>query len=200
MRMMLLLSLLLLSVVMSHEPKKNKLKCNIPPNERQDCGFVGLDQKKCEEKGCCFLKNNHGSPWCFNGTKVEEDDSEDHQFPPKRDDEDEEWDRHHPEREDEEEDDVRPKQEMRLMIIFQDILKKKKKKKKMMRQLVSIQKEETRLMTINQDLQKEEIMKLLMSIIEEEEIMKHQLITQKLRKLAHILEQENLKQHLMMNK
>ena len=109
MRMMLLLSLLLLSVVMSHEPKKNKLKCNIPPNERQDCGFVGLDQKKCEEKGCCFLKNNHGSPWCFNGTKVEEDDSEDHQFPPKRDDEDEEWDRHHPEREDEEEDDVRPK-------------------------------------------------------------------------------------------
>jgi len=108
MRVMLLLSLLLLSVVISLEPKKTKLKCKIPPNERQDCGFVGLDRKKCEEKGCCFLKNNHGSPWCFNGTKVKEDDSEDHQVPPKRDDEDENDDRHHPkrERDDEEDDDI----------------------------------------------------------------------------------------------
>ncbi len=104
MRMILFLSLLLLSVVISLEPKKTKLKCNIPPNERQDCGFVGLDQKKCEEKGCCFLKNNHGSPWCFNGTKVKEDDSKGHQVPPKRDEDD---DRHHPKRE--RDDDVHPK-------------------------------------------------------------------------------------------
>ena len=59
--MMLLLSLLLLSVVISRQEIKNISQCNIPTNERQDCGFVGLDQKKCEEKGCCFLKNNLGN-------------------------------------------------------------------------------------------------------------------------------------------
>lgn len=30
-----------------------------------DCGFVGINQKKCEEKGCYFKISLDGTPWCY---------------------------------------------------------------------------------------------------------------------------------------
>ena len=48
-----------------------KLICNISSENKIDCGFVGINQKKCEEKGCCFIKSTDGSPWCYKGIILE---------------------------------------------------------------------------------------------------------------------------------
>ena len=35
---------------------------------KKDCGFYGINQKTCEEKGCCWKENSiQGIPWCFQG-------------------------------------------------------------------------------------------------------------------------------------
>lgn len=50
------------------------LSCNMGLDERVDCGYVGINQYLCEQKGCCwaptspapFLKNVQANyPWCF---------------------------------------------------------------------------------------------------------------------------------------
>ncbi|XP_044165450.1 uncharacterized protein LOC114973885 [Acropora millepora] len=37
-------------------------RCNIPPDD--DCGWVGIDQKHCEDRGCCWLPKDKTN-WCF---------------------------------------------------------------------------------------------------------------------------------------
>ena len=54
----------------------NKLVCNISPKNKIDCGFVGVNIKKCEEKGCCFIKSTDGSPWCYKGVSLENEEKE----------------------------------------------------------------------------------------------------------------------------
>ena len=54
----------------------NKSVCNISPKSKIDCGFVGLNKKKCEEKGCCFIKSTDGSPWCYKGVNLEKEEKE----------------------------------------------------------------------------------------------------------------------------
>ncbi|KAL1504730.1 hypothetical protein AB1Y20_008508 [Prymnesium parvum] len=33
--------------------------------QKQDCGFVGIDQSGCEQKGCCWQPASSNEPWCF---------------------------------------------------------------------------------------------------------------------------------------
>ena len=59
MKLILFISLLCLTFISSEY-----LKCGVLPKDRKDCGFVGLNGEKCEERGCCFERSDEG-PWCF---------------------------------------------------------------------------------------------------------------------------------------
>ncbi len=41
--------------------------CSMNLQDRQDCGFVGVDARQCSELGCCWSPDysNSGAPWCF---------------------------------------------------------------------------------------------------------------------------------------
>jgi len=47
---------------------QGQLTCNIPDNQKIDCGYAGINQQQCEGKGCCWVPLSNGSqvPWCFN--------------------------------------------------------------------------------------------------------------------------------------
>ena len=64
--------LLLLSLISCFctptERTKDQLSCAAHELLKKDCGFYGIDQKKCEEKGCCWKESSvKGVPWCFYG-------------------------------------------------------------------------------------------------------------------------------------
>ena len=41
-------------------------ECVASEDERLDCGYMGIDQSKCEEKGCCWTPTSTGGvPWCY---------------------------------------------------------------------------------------------------------------------------------------
>ena len=45
-------------------------QCDISESLRTDCGYVGIDQQKCQAKGCCWKptqmsQEDSGTPWCF---------------------------------------------------------------------------------------------------------------------------------------
>ena len=42
-------------------------KCDIEPDARKECGYMGIKQPECESKGCCWspLENGSKAPWCF---------------------------------------------------------------------------------------------------------------------------------------
>ena len=42
------------------------LSCSVNRLAREECGYIGIDQKRCEEKGCCW-KVDLLVPWCFKG-------------------------------------------------------------------------------------------------------------------------------------
>merc|ERR1712087_624699 len=42
-------------------------QCDVSENQRQDCGYYGIDQNGCEGKGCCWRESNSGAPWCYYG-------------------------------------------------------------------------------------------------------------------------------------
>jgi len=42
--------------------------CSVQPQDRSDCGFLGVDQGSCEARGCCWSPvnpNPGNAPWCF---------------------------------------------------------------------------------------------------------------------------------------
>ena len=48
--------------------------CDMGLDDRVDCGFMGIDQPKCEAKGCCWKparlltesqEQPNDTPWCF---------------------------------------------------------------------------------------------------------------------------------------
>ena len=39
--------------------------CAINPDRRTDCGYPGVSQELCEERGCCFDSSIRGVIWCF---------------------------------------------------------------------------------------------------------------------------------------
>eukprot|EP00919_Chromeraceae_sp_WS-2016_P062766 GHVR01148574.1.p1 GENE.GHVR01148574.1~~GHVR01148574.1.p1 ORF type:complete len:174 (+),score=21.12 GHVR01148574.1:731-1252(+) len=45
-------------------------QCDMSTSMRTDCGWMGIDQAKCEAKQCCWkpaflLSNTNDIPWCF---------------------------------------------------------------------------------------------------------------------------------------
>eukprot|EP00122_Pirum_gemmata_P005334 Pgem_evm1s4855 len=42
--------------------------CEASPAGHDDCGFVGIDEGGCVNKGCCWKPNNEG-PWCWHPGK-----------------------------------------------------------------------------------------------------------------------------------
>jgi len=40
--------------------------CQVPDDQKQDCGYFGIDENGCEAKGCCWQESQSGAPWCFN--------------------------------------------------------------------------------------------------------------------------------------
>ena len=42
-------------------------QCDIEPDARKECGYMGIKQPECESKGCCWspLENGSKAPWCF---------------------------------------------------------------------------------------------------------------------------------------
>ena len=50
------------------ERTKDDLSCMAHELLKKDCGFYGINQKTCEEKGCCWKESPiQGVPWCFHG-------------------------------------------------------------------------------------------------------------------------------------
>lgn len=49
-------------------------KCyGIVPEEREDCGYFGIQREECEEdRGCCFDHTVPNVPWCFKGREPSE--------------------------------------------------------------------------------------------------------------------------------
>ena len=44
------------------------LSCAAHELLKKECGFYGINQKTCEEKGCCWSESSiQGVPWCFYG-------------------------------------------------------------------------------------------------------------------------------------
>ena len=65
----LIISILLLSFISCKFLKETEktidgLSCAVERTKREECGVVGINQQKCEEKGCCW-KVDFLVPWCF---------------------------------------------------------------------------------------------------------------------------------------
>lgn len=40
--------------------------CALPDSQKSDCGWNGVNQQTCEQKGCCWQSSSTGGvPWCF---------------------------------------------------------------------------------------------------------------------------------------
>ena len=66
---------LLLPIIYNILPKylNKTIICNISGKDKKDCGYVGITQDKCEDKGCCFKKTNDGTPWCYKTLLMDDD-------------------------------------------------------------------------------------------------------------------------------
>ncbi|XP_073928442.1 trefoil factor 3 [Castor canadensis] len=40
-------------------------QCKVPAKERVDCGYPGVTQEQCNNRGCCFDSSIRQVPWCF---------------------------------------------------------------------------------------------------------------------------------------
>ncbi|ORX87591.1 hypothetical protein BCR32DRAFT_227910 [Anaeromyces robustus] len=44
----------------------DKCSCSVNPNNRKDCGYYGITETECINKGCCWGSTDvNGAPWCF---------------------------------------------------------------------------------------------------------------------------------------
>jgi len=41
------------------------LDCQV--ESKSDCGYVGIDEQQCVNRGCCWQPSQSGAPWCFHG-------------------------------------------------------------------------------------------------------------------------------------
>ena len=41
--------------------------CNVRPEDRNDCGWYGIDENTCKGRGCCYDDTIYGvnAKWCF---------------------------------------------------------------------------------------------------------------------------------------
>jgi len=48
------------------------LSCKVSDNDKKDCGWMGVDQRGCEDLGCCWAESKMPNiPWCFFGVDEE---------------------------------------------------------------------------------------------------------------------------------
>jgi len=63
MKLLLLLQVSLVTVVVS---KGKDDSCSMDDSAKADCGYSGIDQDGCEDKGCCWSESStSGIPWCY---------------------------------------------------------------------------------------------------------------------------------------
>ena len=69
MNKLILISLIALCLSLPTERTINSdLSCKVHNPHKKDCGWYGIDQKKCEEIDCCWKEDADSSiPWCFTG-------------------------------------------------------------------------------------------------------------------------------------
>ena len=39
--------------------------CNVAPEDRTDCGYAGIDEAGCSQRGCCYDNSIPDTFWCF---------------------------------------------------------------------------------------------------------------------------------------
>ena len=39
--------------------------CNVAPEDRRECGYAGIGEADCLERGCCYDDSIPGTIWCF---------------------------------------------------------------------------------------------------------------------------------------
>ena len=39
--------------------------CNVHPDQRKDCGWIGISRDTCESRGCCYDDTIPNAKWCF---------------------------------------------------------------------------------------------------------------------------------------
>ena len=60
--------MLKLLIVLSFVLTALSADCSVSTSEKMDCGYYGIDQSKCEARGCCWVPVSESSgnvPWCF---------------------------------------------------------------------------------------------------------------------------------------
>ena len=61
---------LIASSILSTTVKRTKddLSCGQYELLRKDCGWAGITQEECENKGCCYAQSSiQNVPWCYKG-------------------------------------------------------------------------------------------------------------------------------------
>ena len=45
-------------------------ECEVPSEDKVDCGYYGIKQNECAAHGCCWRPSKHpNDPWCFSNKK-----------------------------------------------------------------------------------------------------------------------------------
>ena len=39
--------------------------CNVAPEDRRECGYAGIGEADCLERGCCYDNSIPDTIWCF---------------------------------------------------------------------------------------------------------------------------------------
>ena len=68
MKLIILIALILACVTGPTQRTTGDLSCKVHNPHKKDCGYGGINQQKCEEKGCCWKEDSDPNiPWCFYG-------------------------------------------------------------------------------------------------------------------------------------
>ena len=73
MKIIIILFLLLKTISDDTFITSGGLSCDIEDSSKIDCGYYGIDQNSCENKGCCwymFDNNTNNIPFCFYGKYI----------------------------------------------------------------------------------------------------------------------------------
>ncbi|XP_069884927.1 trefoil factor 1 [Dipodomys merriami] len=57
--------LMVLLLALSALAQDQKETCTMSLRERVNCGYPGVTEQECKNRGCCFDNRVLGFPWCF---------------------------------------------------------------------------------------------------------------------------------------
>lgn len=72
MKIISLFALLLISFIFCEpkfKPEDELYACQKTPKEKKECGYISINQEKCESLGCCYYKNRNGGASCYKKEK-----------------------------------------------------------------------------------------------------------------------------------